>query len=190
MEYSLLKDVDYVMPGHANFSPRHKKLAEAEKLISDMRASSKHRLTVGIHEAGHFETAQKLGIAAAYAGPMIEHIRESDCWIVGFGRTQIAKEDWAKLTAEQAAEFCVSGRVAEIVLLNDAPIETSQVDFEDFIYSGKGRPSHLALIYKQAEERLTRELRSDLTAQQSIVRAGARFESQIFGVDRSIKAAA
>jgi len=181
----MLPDVDYVQyrcPSHKAFPPRHKKLVEAEEMIQKMRLNSKHRLQVAIHEANHSLVAKSFGLETTYGGQAIEHVRETDQWIVVFGRVEVPAREYQKLTVEQMAQFNLAGRVAEIVLLGNAPLETSQLDCESFIYCGKDLPSRLLLKWKLTEERMIRDLRANLAAQQAIVHEAAVFEQQIFGI--------
>jgi hypothetical protein len=178
----MLANVQYVMPSHKLNSPRHKKLDEAERAIQKLRSDSRQRLAVAIHEAGHGITAEQLGLPAWYDGEAIEHIRNTDEWVVAYGRTQVPIKCYQRLNVEQMARFAVAGRVAELVLLGSAPPETSECDFEQFIRSGKDGlpPSELIGIYKTAEERMMKELRGSVNLQRAIVHEAAIFEQRIW----------
>jgi len=156
------------------------KLDQAETMIQKLRSDSRQRLATAIHEAGHSLVAGQIGIPSWYDGSAIEHVMESDAWIVTFGRTQVPIKCYQRLTAEQMARLAVAGRVAETVLLGAEPIESSECDFESFLLSGKGRPSELIAIWKRAEEQLVKEFRADINLQRAIVHEAAIFESQIF----------
>src|SRR6266481_8970492 len=99
----MLANVQYSMPSHKLNNPRHKKLDEAEKLIQKLRSDSRERLIVAIHESYHGLVAQQLGIPSWYNGSAIEHVRDTDEWIVTFGRTAIPFNDYSRLNAEQLA---------------------------------------------------------------------------------------
>ena len=176
----MLPEVAYIMPSHKLNNPRHKKLDEAETLIQKLRSDSRRRLRVAVHEAGHGIVAEQLGLPAWYSGSAIQHVKETDEWIVAFGQTRFPVVCYSRLNAEQTARFAVAGRVAEIVLLGSAPTETSECDFESFIYSGKGRPSELIGTWKRIEETMLKELQNNLEAQRSIVHEAERFERQIW----------
>src|SRR6266404_1828177 len=109
----MLANVQYAMPPHKLNNPRHKKLDEAENMIQKLRADSRQRLAVAVHEAGHGIAAEQLGLPAWYDGSTIEHVMETDQWIVCFGRTQFPINCYLRLTAEQRARLAVAGRVAE-----------------------------------------------------------------------------
>ncbi len=173
----MLTNVAYAIPTHHFYEPKHRKLSECEELITRLRKDSKQRLAVGIHEANHYLTAKKLGLQPRYGGSAIEHICETDQWVCTFGQTQVPIEEYQKLTIEQTAEFLVAGSVAERVILGFAPDETSQSDYEALIFSGRGKPSDLIWLWKKT-----------LEAQRRLIHAGARYESEIFGIDRSVRA--
>jgi len=109
-----------MMPSHKLNNPRHKKLDEAEQMIQKLRSDSRQRLAVAIHEAGHSLAAEQIGIPSWYDGSAIEHVKESDAWIVTFGRTQVPIKCYQRLTVEQMARLAVAGRVAELALLGSA----------------------------------------------------------------------
>jgi hypothetical protein len=176
----MLCDVQYLMPVHKLNNPRHKKLDEAEKMIQKLRSDSRQRLAVAIHEAGHGITAERLGLPFWYDGSAIEHIKETDEWVVCFGRTQVPINCYRRLNAQQMARLAVAGRVAEIVLLGSAPSETSESDFEQFIQSGKGSTSELISIWKRTEEQMLSELRADINLQRAIVHEAAVFEQRVW----------
>jgi len=176
----MLKDVDYFSAPGQLFDVNADKLAEAERMIDAVRASSKERLRVAIHEANHKLEAKKLGMAASYGGPSIEHEPITNRWIIGFGRTEVRTGDYLRLSTEEMGRYNLAGRVAETVLLGGSPIDTSQPDFEAFIYSGRGKPSELTLLWKELEEGMVRELRSDLAAQQQIIHEAETFQREIF----------
>jgi hypothetical protein len=176
----MLANVHYSMPAHKLNNPRHKKLDEAEKLIQKPRSDSRQRLAVAIHEAGHGIAAEQLGLPAWYDGSAIQHVKETDEWIVSFGRTQVPINCYLRLTAEQMARLAVAGRVAEIVLLGSAPNETSECDFESFLLNGKGKASELIGIYKAAEDRMMKELRGNVNLQRAIVHEAAIFEQRVW----------
>jgi hypothetical protein len=181
MEYPLLDGVSYVMPHHARFSPRHKKLEEAETRVQCLRSDSRQRLAVALHEANHKIVAEQLGLTATYAGPAIEHFRDSNSWLVSLGRTFVLSDEYERLSVEQAARFHVAGRVAETVLLGSALNEPSEEsDCEQFIYSGRGNPSQLIAIWKRTEETMLQELQNDLEAQRRIVYEAQKCEQEIF----------
>jgi hypothetical protein len=175
----MLPQVAYVCPPHKLNNPRHKNLDKAERMIQKLRSDSRQRLAVAIHEAGHGIVAEQLGLPSWYDGSAIEHVKETDEWIATFGRTQVPIKCYLRLSAEQMARFAVAGRVAEIILLGSAPLETSECDFESFIFSGKGRPSELIALWKRTEQML-REFRADINLQRAIVHEAAVFESQVF----------
>ena len=176
----MLPNVQYFMPAHKLNNPRHKKLDEAETMIEKLRSDSRQRLSVAIHEAGHSLVAEQIGIPSWYGGPAIEHVKESDTWIVAFGRTQVPINCYLRLNVEQMARFAVAGRVAEIVLLGSAPTETSECDFEQFISSGKDSPSELIAIWKKAEEQLLSELSNSIKGQQAVIYEAQRFEQNVW----------
>jgi hypothetical protein len=177
----MLANVEYAMPSRKLNNPQHEKLDEAEKMIQKLRADLRRRLAVAIHEAGHGIVAEQLGLPAWYNGSAIEHVKETtDEWIVCFGRTQVPINCYLRLNAQQKARLAVAGRVAEIVLLGSAPNETSQSDFEQFISSGKGRPSELIAIWKRTEEQMLSELRADINLQRAVVHEAAVFEQRVW----------
>jgi hypothetical protein len=193
---TLLPNVIYRFPEHKLCEPRHRGIGEAERLILKLRAStcegSRQRLAVSIHEAAHKLTMQKLGIATSYAGQSIHHCCETDRFLIVFGAVAADESAVQKLSAEQLAAVSVAGYVAERVLLGEAPAETWKPDYEDFVSSGKDglRLSQLILLWKLAEELMLDDLRADIAWQQRIIHEAAHFERQVFGVDRSVKAAA
>lgn len=176
----MLDQVDYICPPHKLLNPRHTKLDEAETLIKKLRSDSRQRLAVAVHEAGHGIAAEQLGLPAWYDGSAIEHVKETDEWIVCFGRTQVPIQCYLRLSAEQMARLAVAGRVAEIVLLGSAPNETSECDFESFLLNSKGKASELIGIYKAAEERMMKELRGNVNLQRAIVHEAAIFEQRVW----------
>jgi len=192
---TLLPNVTYKFPEHKLNTPRHPKIAEAERLILKLRSATREgarqRLAVSIHEAGHKLEFQKFGIPTTYLGPGIYHLREKDRFLVAFGQIGCPDEEYKKLSAAQFARCLAAGRVAEKVILGSAPTETSECDFEDFVGSGKDglRRSQLILFWKFAEEEMLYELHADIAWQHKIIHEAARFERQIFGSDRSVKAA-
>jgi hypothetical protein len=176
----MLPNCQYVMLAHKLNNPRHKKLDEAERLIQKLRSDSRQRLATAIHEAGHGVTAALLGLPAWYDGSAIEHVKETDEWIVCFGRTQVPIRCYLRLNDEHKARLAVAGRVAELVLLGSAPTETSETDFEQFIQSGKGSTSELISVWKQTEEQMLNELRVDVNLQRAIVHEAAIFEQRVW----------
>jgi len=192
---TLLPNVIYRFPEHKLCEPRHRGIAEAEGLILKLRAptreGSRQRLAVSIHEAAHKLAMQKLGIATSYAGQSIHHCCETDRFLTVFGAVAANERVMQALSAEQLAAVSVAGHVAERVFLGEAPAETWEPDYEDFLSSGKDglRRSQLILVWKLAEETMLDELRADIPWQQKIVHEAARFEAQIFGFDRSVNAA-
>jgi vacuolar-type H+-ATPase subunit H len=174
----MLVNVEYAMPSHKLNNPRHKKLDEAERLIQKLRSDSRQRLATAIHEAGHGITAALLGLPAWYDGSAIEHVKETDEWVVCFGRTQVPINCYLRLNADQMARLAVA--VAEMVLLGSAPSETSECDFESFLLNGKGKASELIGIYKTAEEQMMKELHGSVNLQRAIVHEAAVFEQRIW----------
>jgi hypothetical protein len=176
----MLPEVAYIMPPHKLNNPRHKKLDEAEKMIQKLRSDSRQRLAVAIHEAGHGIVAEQLGMPAWYDGSAIEHVKESDEWIVSFGRTQVPIGCYLRLNVEQMARFAAAGVAAETVLLGSEPSPTADSDFESFIQSSKCPPSESIGIYKAVQEQMLNEWRNDLETQRRIVHEGAVFERQVW----------
>ena len=193
---TLLPNVIYRFPEHKLCEPRHRGIAEAERLILKLRAptreGSRQRLAVSIHEAAHKLTMQKLGIATSYAGQSIHHCCETDRFLTVFGAVAADESAVQTLTAEQLAAVSIAGHVAERVLLGEAPAETWEPDHEEFVSSDKDglRRSQLILVWKLAEEKMLDELRPDIAWQQKIIHEAARFEAQVFDLDRSVNAAA
>jgi hypothetical protein len=192
---TLLPNVIYKFPEHKLYEPRHRGIAEAEQLIVNLRAptreGTRQRLAVSIHEAGHKLEFQKFGISTTYLGQGIYHVRDQDRFLVAFGQVGCPDEQHSKLSVLQFARCIVAGRVAEKVILGKAPTETSECDYEDFVGSGRNgsRKSQLILVWKLTEEKMLDELHSDIAWQQKIIHEAARFEAQVFGLDRSVKAA-
>ena len=190
---TLLPNVTYNFPEHKLNTPRHPKIAEAERLILKLRSPTREgirqRLAVGIHEAGHKLEFQKFGIPTTYLGQGIYHLREQDRFLVAFGQVGCPVDECKKLSAVQFARCLVAGRVAEKVIFGSAPDETSECDYEDFVGSGKDglRRSQLTFLWKLTEEKMLDELRADIASQQQIVHEAACFESEIFGTERSVK---
>ena len=190
---TLLPNVVYSFPEHKLREPRDPKIAEAErqilKLRSFTREGARERLALGVHEAGHKLVLQKLGVETHYAGQSIHHFRETDRFLPVFGAVLFEEEAIQKLSAEQFAAVSVAGQVAERTILGYAPPESFNCDYENFVGSGKDglRRSQLILLWKQTEERMLAELGADVQWQQRIVHEAARFEAQIFGLDRSVK---
>jgi len=184
---TLLPNVIYNFPEHKLREPRHRGIAEAERLILKLRAptreGNRQRLAVSIHEAAHKLAMQKLEIATSYAGQSIHHCCETDRFLAVFGAVFADDSAVQTLSAEQLAAVSVAGHVAERVLLGEAPAETWEPDYEDFLASGRDglRRSQLILVWKLAEEQMLDKLRPDIAWQQEIIHEAARFERQIFG---------
>src|SRR5215472_10384479 len=100
---TLLPNVIYRFPEHKLNTPRHPKIAEAERLIlrlrSQTREGNRQRLAVSIHEAGHKLEFQKFGISTTYIGEGIYHLREQDNFLVAFGQVGSPNEEIDKLNA-------------------------------------------------------------------------------------------
>jgi hypothetical protein len=181
--------IAYKLPDQLN-DARFKTLLKAQDLVKNLQSDSYQRLSTAIHEAGHFERAQRLGLTPRYVGQAIEYVSDAEGWTTRFGAVQVPLYDYLELSVEQMAEYHVSGKVAEIVLLGvdpDKASEGSESDFEQFIFSAFNSVPELILLWKQAEESAIRELRSDLNYQREIIHAASRAEAELFGPDRSVR---
>ena len=67
-----------------------------------------------------------------------------------------------------------------------APPETSEPDFDQFVFSGRGKPSQLITLWKFTEEELEKEMRADIAWQQQLVHEAAIFQQQIAVTDQQI----
>jgi hypothetical protein len=179
----MLPEIQYEMPTHKLFPPRHPKIAEAEKELAKFLSDPR--------EGAHAVQYRKLGIEYAFGGPSVVHDCPTDTFSVSFGTTQIPDRDYLKLAAEhpeKLAKVLVAGRVAEQVLMGESDPSTSESDFSDFLYFGKGESkAELVLLWKQAEEQYLRELSADLNEQEEIIHEAARYTEKIFGLDQSVK---
>jgi hypothetical protein len=179
--------VTYKLPDQMT-NPRYRTFLRAQRLVEKFRFDSRSKLAVGFHEAGHKLEFDRLGVESKYEGLGIEHDNESDSFSVVYGKCiPICEDGVLHVTAEQLARVAVAGRVTELVMLGEAPVETSEFDFLGFIHSGLGKPSELIYLWKTTEESMIQELRSDLAWQQKAVHEASRFERAVFGPDRSIK---
>jgi hypothetical protein len=181
--------VTYKLPDQLN-DARFKTLLKAQDLVKNLQSDSYQRLSTAIHEAGHFVSAQRLGLTPRYKGQAIEFVSDESGWTTVFGAVQVPLYDFLELSIEHMAAYHLAGKVAEIVLLgmsSDKASEGSQSDFEQFIYSGFASVPEIVLLWKQAEETAICELRSDLDYQREIIHAASRAEAELFGPDRSVR---
>jgi len=185
----MLPAIEYAMPSHKLYPPRHKKITEAEQEITRSLSNPRGRLSLSYHEAAHALEYRKLGIETKYGGPIVFHDCPTDTFSACYGSVQVRDTDYLRLAAEpeKLARVLVAGRVAELVLMGKTDEGTSDGDFSDFLLFAKGKPSELILIWKRAEEHYFKDLSADLSQQREIVHEAAIFESAIFGIDRTIR---
>ena len=185
----MVYSIQYELPSHKLFPPKHRKVIEAEKEIVRVLADPRERLSVSYHEAAHALNFRKFGIETRYGGPSVLHDCCTDLYSVSYGSAMVRDTDYLKLaeSSERLARVLVAGRVAESVLLGSS-VSLENNDFADFLQFARGKgTAELIGIWKRVEEEYSRELSADLNQQREIVHEAARFEEQICGVDRSIR---
>ena len=185
----MLPAIEYAMPSHKLYPPRHKQITEAEQEITRFLSDPRGRLSLSYHEAAHALEYRKLGIETRYGGPIVFHDCPTDTFSACYGSVQVRDTDYLRLAAEpeKLARVLVSGEVAERVLMGTVSSGGSDGDFSDFLLFAKGQPSHLIWIWKNVREAYLKELSADLNQQREIVHEAARFEEDIFGTDRSVR---
>jgi|SRR6267154_1659774 len=185
----MVYSIQYELPSHKLFPPKHRKVIEAEKEIARVLADPGERLAVSYHEAAHALNFRRFGIETRYGGPSVLHDCYTDVYSVSYGSAIVRDTDYLKLaeTPEQLARVLVAGRVAEDVLMGST-VPTENNDFADFLRFAQGKgTTELIGIWKRVEEEYSRELSADLNQQREIVHEAARFEEQICGADRSVR---
>ncbi len=176
------------MPSHKLYPPKFAAIVEAEKEITRFLSDPRGRLSLSYHEAAHAIQFRRFGIETKFSGPAVSHDCPTDTFSACYGAVQVRDADYLRLAAEpeKLARVLVAGRVAELVLMGKTDEGTSDGDFSDFLLFAKGKPSELILIWKRAEEQYFKDLSADLTQQREIVHEAAVFQSEIFGIDRTI----
>jgi hypothetical protein len=171
--------------------PFHKRsmtqVEEAKREIIRKLSNPRERLAICYHEAAHGLQFQRFGASPIYFGPAVGHIKETNEFVCVFGSVGVLTQAYQSLSAEQLASVAVAGVAAETVLIGDADPEAASLDFENFIQSGKGKPSDLVLLWKQAEQTAVEELKTNLNRQKEIVHEGGRVEVTLFGFPERAK---
>src|SRR5260221_5306787 len=155
----MLSDIQFrlEMPFHKRSMAQ---VEAAKREIICKLSNPRERLALSYHEASHGLQFQKFGASPIYFGPAVSHIKETDEFVCVFGSVGILTQAYQSLSAEQLAAVAVAGMAAETVLMDGANEESAELDFENFIHCGKGQPSDLILLWKQAEQAVLDELRN------------------------------